>query len=76
MRTSVRARAGDTPHFHATHCDAERMPHPCQDSVSSTRAIRPTKRPTAAFITPHTSAISLSSRAASASLFPSTAIPQ
>jgi len=54
MRTRVRARAGDTPHFHATQWEAERMPHPCQDSVSSTRAIRLTSRPVAAFITPHT----------------------
>jgi len=36
------------------HHSAERIPHPCQASVSTTRPIRPTSRPVAACRTPHT----------------------
>lgn len=67
IRTSDRARPGDTPHFQPTHCSADRMPQPFQDPVRSTSAITPTSRPVAALMTPHSSAISASSRPASAS---------
>ncbi len=60
IATSRRARSGDTPHFHATHCCAERMPAPSQAPVSNTLAMSPTNRPAVAFSRPHTSAISAS----------------
>ena len=64
MATSRRARPADTPHFHATHCGADRMPAPSHAPVSNTSAISRTSRPTAALITPHTWAISSSNSAA------------
>ncbi len=65
--TRAWARRLDVPVFHITHCSGERMPTPCQASVASTSVMRPTSRPVAALTKPHTSAISFSSRAASAS---------